>query len=95
MSMEPTTKWAPSLTMMNQFRIEQLHNAATKILREIGLNVHHPGMRAMLGGAGARLGEEARVYLPEKMVSHALEKVKKNVIIHNHHGEAVMPLGPN
>ena len=87
--------WQPSLTLLNQARIEQLHHAATEILQEIGLNVHHPEMRRKLADAGVRLGEGPRVYLPAGMVEEALSTAKRNVVVHNRLGEPVMPLGPH
>ncbi|MGD8996640.1 MAG: trimethylamine methyltransferase family protein [Anaerolineae bacterium] len=94
MSKDDCFLWQPSLTLMNQARIEQLHNAATAILAETGLNVHHPEMRSRLRDAGARLGDEARVYLTPEMVQEALGTVKRDVVVHNRLGEPVMPLGP-
>lgn len=93
--MNPTSTWRPSLTIMNQIGIEQLHNAAIQILEDIGLNVHHPGMRTKLGRAGARLDDEMRVYLTVEMVTQALETTKKDIVIHNRLGEPVMPLDAN
>ncbi|MEE8121777.1 MAG: trimethylamine methyltransferase family protein, partial [Anaerolineales bacterium] len=95
MKMNQSSIWRPSLTMMNQTRIEQLHNAAIHILEDIGLNVHHPDMHTKLGQVGARLGDEARVYLTAEMVAQALETAKKDIVIHNQLGEPVMPLGAN
>lgn len=93
---EPSV-WQPSLTLMNQAKIEQLHNAATSILEETGLNVHHPGMRRKLADAGAKLGEAPRVYVRADMVERALSGAKKRgkVVVHNRLGEPVMPLGPH
>jgi len=86
--------WQPSLTLMNQAKIEQLHDAATTILEATGLNVHHPEMRRKLADAGARLGEGPRVYLPAGMVDGALSTAKRDVVVYNRLGEPVMPLGP-
>jgi trimethylamine--corrinoid protein Co-methyltransferase len=95
MSKDNFSAWQPSLTLMNQARIEQLHGAATAILNDTGLNVHHSEMRARLADAGARLGEEAQVYLTPDMVDKALGTARKDVVVHNRLGEPVMPLGPH
>jgi trimethylamine--corrinoid protein Co-methyltransferase len=87
--------WQPSLTLMNQARIEQLHDAATTILETTGLNVHHPEMRRKLADAGARLGQGPRVYLPAEMVEGALSTAKRDVVVYNRLGEPVMLLGPH
>lgn len=93
--MNEVMSWQPSLTLMNEERIEQLHGAAVDILQEIGLNVHHPEMRAKLNEAGARLGEEARVYLSGAMVERALESAKKDIVVYDRLGEPAMELGPH
>jgi trimethylamine--corrinoid protein Co-methyltransferase len=91
--MNTSSTWQPSLTLMDQARIEQLHEAATTILKKTGLNVHHPEMQRKLADAGARLGEGPRVYLPAEMVEGALSTAKRNIVIHDRLGEPVMPLG--
>jgi len=93
--MDNSSAWAPSLTLMNQANIEQLHDAATTILRTTGLNVHHAEMRRKLTDAGARPGEGPRIYLPTDMVECALGTAKRDIVIHNRLGEPVMPLGPH
>ena len=91
--MEGSTIWTPRLTLMRQSDIGQLHSAATTILAETGLNVHHPAMRRRLHAAGARLGEETRVYIPRQMVQDALKTAKRPVILHDRLGQPTMPLG--
>ncbi|MCJ7739322.1 MAG: trimethylamine methyltransferase family protein [Anaerolineae bacterium] len=93
--MDNSSVWAPSLTLMNQANIEQLHDAATTILRTTGLNVHHSEMRRKLSDAGARPGEGQRIHLPADMVERALSTAKRDIVIHNRLGEPVMPLGPH
>ncbi|MBS1252105.1 MAG: Glycine betaine methyltransferase [Anaerolineales bacterium] len=93
--MNESSIWQPSLTLLNQDRIEQLHHAATTILETTGLNVHHPQMRRKLGEAGAKLGEGPRVYIPSEMVDQALSTAKRDVVVYNRLGEGAMPLGPH
>ena len=93
--MENSTVWRPILNMMDSARIEQLHQAATTILEEVGLNVHHPEMRRKLGQAGAELGEGQRVHISAQMVEAALGTAKKEIVVHNRLGEPMMPLGPH
>ena len=93
--MDDSFIWQPTLKLLNQDRIEQLHKAATTILAETGLNVHHLEMRRKLADAGARLGKEARVRIPARMVEQALSTAKREVVVYNRLGEPVMPLGPH
>lgn len=90
-----TPSWKPTLSLMNPSRVDQLHHAALEILGEVGFNVHHPGMRKELITAGARKGDEALTYLPAGMIEEALKTVKKNLVIHDRDGKAVMPLDPH
>ena len=92
--MDDSFIWQPTLKLLNQDRIEQLHKAATTILAETGLNVHHLEMRRKMAGAGARLGREARVRISAGMVEQALSTAKREVVVYNRLGEPAMPLGP-
>jgi len=85
--------WRPSLTLMSEANIQELHDAATHILATTGLNVHHPGMCRKLAAAGAKVGDGPRVFIPPKMVNQALSTARRDIIIHNRLGEPVMPLG--
>ena len=91
--MNSTSSWHPNLSMMDQNKIQQLHNAAIHILSQIGLNIHHAGMRAKLGQAGAKMGDKAHVYLTTELVAQALDSAKKDIIIFDRLGEPAMPLG--
>jgi len=90
---DDVSRWQPSLTLMNQARIERLHQAAVTILEETGLNVHHAEMRAKLGDAGARLSGETRVTIPADMLAGALDTAKKDVVVYDRLGEPAMVLG--
>jgi trimethylamine--corrinoid protein Co-methyltransferase len=92
--MKKASPWRPQLSLMDDGRIEELHQAALRILDEIGLNVHHPRLRERLKQAGARSQNSSRVTLPGEMIADALETVQQQVVIHNRLGNGVMPLGP-
>ncbi len=87
--------WKPQLSLLDQAKIETVHQAATTILARTGLNVHHPELRRRLVEAGAGPGEEERLYIPADMVSQALSRIKREVVIYNRLGEPVMPLEPH
>ncbi len=85
--------WQPKLTMMDNEKETQLHQASLNILAEIGLNVHHQGMCDLLKQSGAKIGQGNRVYITEKLVSLALETAPKDIVVFNRQGQATMPLG--
>ena len=93
MSSELTLR--PSLSLLGSEGIARLHSAAVRILEDTGLNVHHPGMRQRLADAGARLGDDVRVFLSEELVAGALDTACKKVVVHDRAGEPAMPLGPH
>jgi len=93
--MDNASIWRPSLTLMNQANMEQLHDAAMIILETTGLNVHHPEMRRKLMDAGGTRGEGPRVHIPAGMVQNALRTAKRDIVIYNRVGEPVMRLGPH
>lgn len=83
--------WKPQLTLLNEARIETLHKAATTILEQTGLNVHHPELRQRLVEAGARLDDDGlRIYISADIVNRALGTAKREIVIHNRLGEPVM-----
>ncbi len=90
---EKKTVWQPELSMMNNERVQQFHEAALQILAEVGLHVQHQDMRALLEQSGGKIDQENRVHITEQMVSKALGTVKNDVIVYNRQGQASMPLG--
>lgn len=93
--MDNTVCWKPAVTLAGQPGCEELHKAATTILYTVGLNVHHPGMRQRLAEAGARLGDERRVYLPPTLVDQALKSARRDVVIYDRLRRPSMALGPH
>lgn len=87
--------WRPSLTLMDEARIDRLHEAAVKILEETGLNVHHSEIRGKLEDAGATLSGETRVTISADLVTRALDTAEKDVVIYDRLGEPAMALGAN
>ena len=75
--------------------MERLHRAAVQILETTGLNVHHPVMRQQLAAAGARLGEEPRVFLPGALIDCALRSARREVVIYNRLGQPALFLSPH
>jgi trimethylamine--corrinoid protein Co-methyltransferase len=87
--------FAPRLTLLDDAGIQRVHEAATRILHETGLNVHHLEMRGQLADHGARLGDGVRVYLPPEMIQRALASARHDVIVYSRDGQPAMRLGPH
>ena len=94
---EPNTMnsavWKPRLSLLDESRMEELHEASTSILAKTGLNVHHDVLRRRLADAGARLGADVRVYLPPELVAQAIDTAPKHVVVYDRLGQPAMPLG--
>lgn len=86
--------WHPRLSMLGEAGLETLHGAALSILERTGLNVHHAEMRRRLHAAGARLGDDVRVYLPPELVRQALTTAKRDVCVYDRLGRPAMLLRP-
>jgi len=72
---------------------QKLHQASLQILERTGARLHHRPAVDLLKKAGARVSEGNRVRIPAGMVERAFDTVPEEVVLHNRHGEPVMPVG--
>jgi trimethylamine--corrinoid protein Co-methyltransferase len=71
----------------------KLHEASLEILERTGVRLHHQPALDLLQKAGATVTGGNRARIPGKMVEQALETAPKEVVLHDRHGEPVMPVG--
>jgi len=81
----------PGLSTLNQTHIEQIMQAAFRILEETGAVIYHPEMLSLLGKAGA-IVEGQRVYTPRYLIQDALRKSPKGLMIFDQKGRPAMHL---
>ncbi|MBM3153235.1 MAG: hypothetical protein FJZ96_13700 [Chloroflexi bacterium] len=81
----------PALNFLPPEEIQAIHEAALRILDEIGVVLTHPASREMLAGRGARLRDE-RVLLPPELVEACLALCPRTVSVRGR-GGAVKTLG--
>jgi trimethylamine--corrinoid protein Co-methyltransferase len=69
-----------------------LHEAALEVLRDIGVEMHHPRALKLLAKAGATVDGQ-HVRLPRELVEWALGVAPHTALLHDRGGAPVMPAG--
>jgi trimethylamine--corrinoid protein Co-methyltransferase len=77
--------------LLSDAQINDVLQAAFRLLEHIGVKITQAEARALLRRAGARL-EGERVYLTERLVLQALETTPQTVVIYDRSGHPVMHL---
>jgi len=70
----------------------KIHWASLEILERFGVRLQHQPAIDLLKKGGADVDNENLVFVPSGMVEKAFSTVPKRVVLHNRHGEPVMPL---
>ena len=82
----PAIKFRPQLNVINEYQIQQIHQATLEVLERTGIEIAHPHALEILHGAGARV-EGTRVRIPSWLVDDALKKAPTRVVLGDRHGE--------
>ncbi len=85
----PTLK--PTLRMISDEQVRELHYATLEILSQTGVKMGDPQGRDLLLEAGAR-ESNGRIKIPENLVTDAIDKTPSRIPMHNRLGEMSMPL---
>src|SRR2546430_2474425 len=93
-SIPPEAQVKPHLTMLSPEQIATIHEAALRILREVGLRVDSPRARAVYakGGASIRIVEN-RVFFEPEIVDWSISTVPASIDVYNRRGEHKFTLG--
>lgn len=70
----------------------RLHAASLAILERTGVRLHDDEAIERLHGAGARVGDDGRVFVPGSLVEWALSVAPRSVTLHRRGGEAAIAL---
>lgn len=81
----------PTLQVINEDQIKQLHMATLEVLERTGIKLTHPKALDLLAGAGARV-EKDRVRIPSWMVEDAIRKAPKRIVLGKRTGERTVTL---
>ena len=70
----------------------RLHDASLSILERTGVRIHDDEAVERLRGAGARVGDDGRVFVPGDLVAWALGVAPRSVTLHDRSGAPAMTL---
>ncbi len=70
----------------------RLHEAAVSILERTGVRLHDAEAVERLHGAGARVGDDGRVFVPGSLVEWALSVAPRSVTLHDRSGATALAL---
>jgi trimethylamine--corrinoid protein Co-methyltransferase len=82
----PEIKFRPQLKVINDYQIQQIHQATLEVLERTGVEVSHPRALEILQGAGAHV-DGTRVRIPSWLVEDALHKAPKRIVLGNRDGQ--------
>jgi trimethylamine--corrinoid protein Co-methyltransferase len=86
----PETKH-PTLTMLGEDGVEQLHLASLRILEHTGVEMQDPEGADLLLAAGA-WESGGRIKVPERVIQRAIESAPSRIAMHDQSGRLAMPL---
>lgn len=81
----PEIKFRPQLKVINEYQIQQIHQATLEVLERTGVEIAHPQALEILHGAGARVTGK-RVHIPSWLVEQALKNAPSRVVLGNRGG---------
>lgn len=82
----PEIKFRPQLKVINDYQIQQIHQATLEVLERTGIQIAHPKALEILHGAGARVDGE-RVRIPSWLVKDALNKAPTRIVLGDRNGD--------
>ncbi len=83
----------PHIAVLTEGQIAQVHEQSLRVLADVGLRVDGERARRLLVQAGARAGENGRVFLPRELVEWALQVAPSAVEVYDRHGAYAFRLG--
>ncbi len=85
----------PAMAVFSDDRIEAIHDAALKLLQELGIKVLLPEARVLFRAGGASVDESGEmVFIGREMVEAALEAAPKSFVVHAGRREKDILLAP-
>ena len=82
------------LSLLTPQDLEQIHQTSFKILRQVGIIVHHPGVLLRLGEGGARIDPVKKTArFDEELVMSAVAQAGKQFIIHGRDPQKIARFG--
>jgi trimethylamine--corrinoid protein Co-methyltransferase len=82
----PDLRFKPTMRVLSDGQIEQIHLATLEVLERTGVQITHARARSLLSDGGARLDGD-RVRIPGWMVEDAIRKASSRVVLGKRNGE--------
>jgi trimethylamine--corrinoid protein Co-methyltransferase len=71
-----------------------IHDATIEVLSTTGVIFEDPEVLELLSSAGAAIGDEGLVMIPEALLEQAIESAPETIPMYSRHGEEAMRVGP-
>ncbi|MGD8391852.1 MAG: trimethylamine methyltransferase family protein, partial [Desulfobacterales bacterium] len=85
--------FTPTLTFLSDQDKDKIHQAALKILAQIGMKILHAQVLELLADAGCRVEKDHIVKIPADRVMQALESTPKNIALYDREANHCMDVG--
>ena len=83
----------PNLSFLSDADKNQIHQAALRILSEIGMKLFHDEALALLTDAGCIVGKDRIAKIPAKLVQETIDSAPGNIPIYDRESKPAMDLG--
>ncbi len=83
----------PNLNFLSNEDKDKIHEAAIRILGEVGMEVLHDEALALLKKAGCSVENDGGVKIPGQLVQQAIESAPNNIPVYDRRGKPAMDLG--
>lgn len=90
---EDSRLFAPTLNFLSNQNKDKIHQAALKILAQIGMQILHAQARALLAGAGCTVERDHYVKIPSDLVMQAIESAPNNIAVYDREANHCMDIG--
>jgi trimethylamine--corrinoid protein Co-methyltransferase len=88
-----TERCAPAYRILTAPQIERLHAATLELLETVGVKIMLPEAVDLLASSGCRIGADAVVKIPGKLVEDCIHSAPSEIMIYDRLGRAAMRLG--
>ena len=82
----------PSITILSFEDKEKIHQAALRVLSEVGMKIFHDEALALLKDAGSHIDDDHQVKIPNRLVQDAIDNAPSNISIYDRRGNPAMDL---
>jgi trimethylamine--corrinoid protein Co-methyltransferase len=71
------------VNFLSEQEVQDIHDASIKILQDTGVMVHHEEILRLLGEAGAKVSQDAKIaHLPEKLIMDSITQAGKKFLLY-------------